>query len=470
VLYIRREDGEEFFLIVPEAGPLLTFRDRQAAAAFLRSWQGDPDGMRFWREQLARQRPGIDLRRLSDAQVVDELSWWLADGRIRVARRFEVGSVGATALEEPPPATAPPPQHPPAPATTWVEFKIVWDDTGQPVPRVRFRVTTPDGNEKFHTTAANGAVRIDGIDPGECTVRSEVKSPLPSNTLAFAGMGEPASAGAPPQADGKEPPSRKGIQQIALVEAHKVKKGENLKGLAEGAGLTWKQLAKFNWGTDVPKEINGFLRRRVGCTKKTPDGYNYSFDDSDDPGIVHIPKTWEQTGLATGQTHVIRVKEPLDVFLVLENEEGLPVPEVAYQVAFADGTTRSGKLGKAGIARIENPPRCSFEVEYPDEDDILAKSLAALVRKGFDDRKTDELFRLMEFGETTVKAAIAAYDRYFDTLTGKGLIEDIYQELSDPDALLAAESLLAFNKAESHAELETEWTEEDDEDEDTGSP
>jgi hypothetical protein len=87
-----------------------------------------------------------------------------------------------------------------------------------------------------------------------------------------------------------------------------VKKGETLDGLAKGAGMTWKELAKFNWGTDLPGEINQHLRDDVGCTKKTSDGANYVFDDSDDPGIVYIPKPWKQQGLATAKTHVFKAK------------------------------------------------------------------------------------------------------------------------------------------------------------------
>ena len=54
--------------------------------------------------------------------------------------------------------------------------------------------------------------------------------------------------------------------------------------------MTWQELAKFNWQTDVPREINEHLAKDVGCTRKTRDGKNYIFTSEDDPGIIYIPK------------------------------------------------------------------------------------------------------------------------------------------------------------------------------------
>jgi hypothetical protein len=46
------------------------------------------------------------------------------------------------------------------------------------------------------------------------------------------------------------------------------------------------------------------------------------------------------------------------------------------------------------MARVPSPSIGTFAVTDPDEVDILAKSLAASLRKGFDDRKTDQILRL----------------------------------------------------------------------------
>jgi hypothetical protein len=44
----------------------------------------------------------------------------------------------------------------------------------------------------------------------------------------------------------------------------------------------------------------------------TKNGKNYMFDDSDDPGIIFIPRPWKLTGLVTDATHVLRVRLPTE--------------------------------------------------------------------------------------------------------------------------------------------------------------
>ena len=71
--------------------------------------------------------------------------------------------------------------------------------------------------------------------------------------------------------------------------------GESLESIASERGLSWQELANFNCGSSEARQINQYLREVVGCTRLTPDGKSYIFDDSDDPGIVLIPKKdWEK--------------------------------------------------------------------------------------------------------------------------------------------------------------------------------
>ncbi len=134
--------------------------------------------------------------------------------------------------------------------------------------------------------------------------------------------------------------------RIALIEEHKVKSGETIKSLAEANGLTWQRLAKFNWGTPNPDEINKHLREDVGCTKKTPDGYNYVFTSEDDPGIVHIPKKWIRTNLALDDTYTIRVRrlERLSLLIRLHiDPTGASRDEDRFVLESTDGSYRSTK-------------------------------------------------------------------------------------------------------------------------------
>ncbi|HEV8605856.1 MAG TPA: LysM domain-containing protein [Tepidisphaeraceae bacterium] len=244
--------------------------------------------------------------------ILVEIAELIAEEELGVAEavaRFNPPTKLDDAREEPPPQP-PPPLPRPTKKLTWIEFKVVDDASGKPVNWVRLVVRTPDGNQTYQTTNSEGLVRMEELEPGMCDVSCELKNPTMQDMLAFMGMGE-TSAGASGEEEGANGQNQKpGTMRIADIERHKVKTGETLDGLAKKAGMTWKDLAKFNWGTDVPREINGALRRFVGCTKKTADGANYKFDDTDDPGIVLIPKPWKQEGLATGETHVVRVSAP----------------------------------------------------------------------------------------------------------------------------------------------------------------
>ncbi len=69
---------------------------------------------------------------------------------------------------------------------------------------------------------------------------------------------------------------------------YKVQDGDSIKSIADALGMTWQELARLNWGTDVPEEINWYLVHYVGCTKKAGE-HNYAFTSKDNPGILWLP-------------------------------------------------------------------------------------------------------------------------------------------------------------------------------------
>jgi uncharacterized Zn-binding protein involved in type VI secretion len=279
-------------------------------------------------------------------------------------------------------------QAPEEPKSTFT-LQVVMDETGAGVPGVELKITLPDGEQETQMTDRNGMVRIDELaSPGVCSVTCDMTDPELPRTCDFVGKGKvrltpPESEDDPargPQgrngqaADGvgeqeEDQTSAAGSSQvksrpsssveagddqarkprpwghrrlIAKIEQHKVKTGESLAGLARANGMTWQELTKFNWGTDVPRKINEHLERDVGCTRKTRDGQNYVFDDSDDPGLVYIPSSWVESGLATDAEHVIRVRmlEPKQlhtVFVDLEiDPEGIAAQDDKYTLFCSD--------------------------------------------------------------------------------------------------------------------------------------
>jgi hypothetical protein len=116
------------------------------------------------------------------------------------------------------------------------------------------------------------------------------------------------------------------VENRKSAVCHKVTDGDSLKKLAQSNDLTWQELALFNWGTEVPEEINAFLYFVVGCRKplgEAPfsDTGNYVFSSQDGSlgtGEILIPKKFKSAGLALDTTHVLRVKTPQPKPLVTE--------------------------------------------------------------------------------------------------------------------------------------------------------
>ena len=422
-------------------GTRRTFSSVQAAQSFLRGCLSDTWDRQALRRFLSEEMSSRVVA-LTDHTVIDQMAQHLAYGRVHVIERpheplrFPNRSRGTSEDAEGPPVQSR------QTVLAWIRLRVIHATTGVPIPGIRLHVTLPDDTERDGTTDGDGMIVYRDIQPGICMVMCDLQDARLRDTYAFAGLGElpplaPVSgdgAATPaPTTETEESPATR--SRIAQIKAHKVKTGESLKSIAERHGMTWQELALFNWDTAEPDAINEHLRDEVGCTKKTPDGYNYVFDNSDEPGLLYIPEVWEQTALVTEQTHTFRVREAEGFRIILENDDGLRIPEAEYEATLADGSTRKGRLGRSGIALIEDPPPGPVEVVFPDLDDVEAKSLAVTVRKAFDDRAPSEIHRLFRYPPETVQRAFAAYDTYFNDYHGTGLRHDIEQEFfADPDA------------------------------------
>lgn len=343
----------------------------------------------------------------------------------------------------------------------WVKFRVLDDKTGEPVPGVQLIMGWPSGKKTVQATDADGLVSIQPAEPGAYNVASGLEGAVYATTYEFLSAATSPVKAAPTgtkrpvageaQEDAARPAPRRSC--IANITKHKVQTGESLDSIAKKNGLTWKALAYFNWETADPRQINKRLRDDVGCTRRAKDRYNYIFTSDAVPGIVYVPKQWEQKGLASCNTHTFRVKEDDEFLIILENDLGLRIPEADYEAKLADGSVRKGILGRNGVARIHNPPPGNVELRFPNLDDVEAKSLAACAREAFDERNPFEIYRVLQHSQELLKAVLQAYRAYFNDHTGKGLVEDIYQEITDPEALMAVEGLLARAGLPTHSRI-----------------
>ncbi len=202
------------------------------------------------------------------------------------------------------------PEPPKAPADDWIKIKVVDDQSGEVIPRVKLVLKTPDNSTEEHETRLSGLIESLGLQSGNCEVSCELKDATLENTLPFVGVGEKpiGQKGTNDSNSDSEAAIKPGTKYIAAVEEHKVKTGETLESIAKSIGITWQDLAKFNWGTDNSEEIHKHLHSIVGCTNKTADRKSYKLDDSDKPGIIYMPKQSNLPKFATNQVHVIRVR------------------------------------------------------------------------------------------------------------------------------------------------------------------
>jgi len=280
--------------------------DRSRALDMLRRVAAERGGMRELRMLFSEETRVSALSHVRNEVVLEQLAARIASGALTVAWVREpehkrpvlvVGEESGASQS----VLAPMPD--PVKEKAWIEFRVMWIDSGEPLPSIELIVTSPSGDEQKLKTDKKGCIRLDKVDAGLFGVRSDLGDAGREETLVLMGMGgadaEPAEGGQKKKADTKN-------YRIASVAKHKVRTGETLASLAESIGTTWQKLAKFNWGTDEPKKINRFLRHEVGCSKKDAKG-NYLFDDSDEPGIIVLPMPWEAKGVSAGATHVIQV-------------------------------------------------------------------------------------------------------------------------------------------------------------------
>ena len=233
------------------------------------------------------------------------------DLRTRAARMFHLGELVAIPLPHEPlrkiealegeeqVAEASRTEH------AWVAFVVLDDVTGEPVAGVKLGIRLPEGGRAEHTTPGSGTLEFDPCARGTCTVDTSLGDATLGSVLELVRFGAPTERpleGIPfPNPDDRKP-------VVVRVTHHRVRSGESLASIAKGAGLDWKELARFNFGTDAPRKVNVALREQVGCHKRTADGHNYLFHDHDYPGIVYVPSPLCLEHLSTDQTHTLVVR------------------------------------------------------------------------------------------------------------------------------------------------------------------
>ena len=74
-----------------------------------------------------------------------------------------------------------------------------------------------------------------------------------------------------------------------VVATHRVSDGEDWASVAAKYNVNVKDLIYFNFHTNVPEEVNWYLRRNTGCNVSKDGGRNWAFSSTADPGLIYIP-------------------------------------------------------------------------------------------------------------------------------------------------------------------------------------
>lgn len=130
-------------------------------------------------QALKGTAPG-DLTSPEKAQLVlRTIQQAIASGELISARRqgvaggsSQVGGNSSGQNAAPPPkrrSTTPPPPRSKDDEKTWVEVRLI-DQNGKPVPGAKYKLKITDGSVREGSLDSDGRVRVNGIDPGNCTV------------------------------------------------------------------------------------------------------------------------------------------------------------------------------------------------------------------------------------------------------------------------------------------------------------
>jgi LysM domain-containing protein len=190
--------------------------------------------------------------------------------------------------------------------TQSLRLQIVDDATDDPISGLKLSIGLPDGSRKQATTDSSGRIELSSVPPGYAQVSSTLDGATLKETLAFVKSGILASKQQASRGRKRKTPSGR---FLARVVEHQVADGETLESIAEQYGLTVDDLARFNWDTTDPDEIQRHLYIDVGCTAKDESG-KFVFSRDDDPGLLYIPRPLEMGGLAVEQSHILRVRKP----------------------------------------------------------------------------------------------------------------------------------------------------------------
>jgi len=179
-------DGSTKFEILWGNASVLEFADTHAALSFLRPFRDDAAQMAVFREEIGHVARDVD--RLDVDQILERFAALLVSGRVRLLRSYQPSLGTATVVEDAGQKKGEQIKGASVAAVVkkhWVEFRVVDDQTGEPVKGIDLTVRLPDGSTEIRTTDAGGYVEITEILRGDCVVSCDMTGAELSRSLEF---------------------------------------------------------------------------------------------------------------------------------------------------------------------------------------------------------------------------------------------------------------------------------------------
>jgi len=303
--------------------------------------------------QLLGGELGKQIAQMSDAQVVEQVALRVADGRWSQSL---VGSApltgGSSAAQVAAAASAAAAANAEGAGArrvtddskkkTWVEVELL-DYNCRPVKGAKVEITLPDGSTTRAVLSSEGTLKVNGIDPGACTVTF-------------------------PDIDGREWKRSGDIPSGAAVElfagapkipsgAYTVKQGDYLASITQDAGfLSWKTV----WDDGANASIKAKRNANV----------LYPGD------VVQVPiRQKKAESVATGEkTTFETIGDPVTVKVVVLSWDGTPISTMDVQ--FKLDTTEAFKTAEDGSAKKNVNP------SGPKEGNLIVQTFSMPLKLG----------------------------------------------------------------------------------------
>ncbi len=199
---------------------------------------------------------------------------------------------------------------------TYIKFTVCDDIRDEKLKNIAFEIVLPDGTIHSAKTDSSGEIEVKHIEPGTCTIKTDIADKTIKNLYRYIGLGTQALQEAPKEDQDKNKKEQSNSSDntdstnepitFAFIEEYKVETGDTLESIAESFNLSKDDITKFNWNTTDQEEINNCIYRYVGSSLLDSDN-NLVFRSNDDPGIIFIPQKLELTDFKTNDFYTLRL-------------------------------------------------------------------------------------------------------------------------------------------------------------------